>query len=62
MIKENIEKNSEISVIIKETSYPDFFTINRTEDFTLSTLSWIGDFADPLTFLEMWTCSNSHQI
>lgn len=59
LIKENIESNSEISVIIKETSYPDFFTINRTEDFTISTLSWIGDFADPLTFLEMWTSSSN---
>ncbi|QEN04825.1 peptide ABC transporter substrate-binding protein [Thiospirochaeta perfilievii] len=59
VIKENIEKYSSIKVIIKETSYPDFFTINRSEEFTISTLSWIGDFADPLTFLEMWT-SNSN--
>lgn len=59
LIKESIEENSEISVIIKETSYPEFFTINRKENFTLSTLSWIGDFADPLTFLEMWTSSSN---
>ena len=59
LIKENIEKNSNIKVNIKETEYPDFFTINRNENFTISTLSWIGDFADPLTFLEMWT-SNSN--
>ncbi|MGL1893767.1 MAG: peptide ABC transporter substrate-binding protein [Spirochaetaceae bacterium] len=58
LVKEHVEKNSLIKVIINETPYPDFFTINRTEVFTLSTLSWIGDFADPLTFLEMWT-SNS---
>lgn len=55
IIQSSIEDNTLVKVTIKETPYPDFFTINRTEEFTLSTLSWIGDFADPLTFLEMWT-------
>lgn len=55
IIKESIESNTNIKVEIKMTPYPDFFTINRKEEFTISTLSWIGDFADPLTFLEMWT-------
>lgn len=55
LIKSSIEESTEIDVIIKKTPYPDFFTINRSEPFTISTLSWIGDFADPLTFLEMWT-------
>lgn len=55
LIKSSVEEHTDITVIIKKTPYPDFFTINRSEEFTLSTLSWIGDFADPLTFLEMWT-------
>lgn len=59
IIKENIEKNTEIKVIIKETKYPDFFSINKKEEYTISTLSWIGDFADPLTFLEMWTSTSN---
>lgn len=59
IIKENIEKNTNINVILKETPYPDFFTINRNNEFTISTLSWIGDFADPLTFLEMWTTNSN---
>lgn len=59
IIKENIEEYTEIKVIINETPYPDFFTVNKDSEFTMSTLSWIGDFADPLTFLEMWT-SNSN--
>lgn len=59
LIKENVEKNTEIKVEIIKTPYPDFFTINKESQYTISTLSWIGDFADPLTFLEMWT-SNSN--
>ncbi len=59
LIKQSIEDNSKIKVIIKTTPYPDFFTINKSQPFTISTLSWIGDFADPLTFLEMWTSSSN---
>lgn len=59
LIKKNIEQHTEIEVIIKQTPYPDFFTVNRDAVFTLSTLSWIGDFADPLTFLEMWTTGSN---
>lgn len=59
LIKENIEKYTEIQVEIIETPYPDFFTVNKDSQFTLSTLSWIGDFADPLTFLEMWTTNSN---
>lgn len=59
LIKESIESNTVIDVEIIKTPYPGFFTVNRTMDFTISTLSWIGDFADPLTFLEMWTKSSN---
>ncbi|OQY38027.1 MAG: hypothetical protein B6229_07060 [Spirochaetaceae bacterium 4572_7] len=60
LIKKSVEDNTEIKVEIKKVKYPEFFTINRTEPFTISTLSWIGDFADPLTFLEMWTSNSSY--
>lgn len=59
VIKQSIEDELNIKVIINKTPYPDFFTINRTNPFTMSTLSWIGDFADPLTFLEMWTSESN---
>lgn len=59
LIKESIESNTEVKVSLKFTPYPDFFTINRSEEFTISTLSWVGDFADPLSFLEMWTKSSN---
>ena len=27
----------------------------KIADFTIGTTTWIGDYADPLTFLELWT-------
>jgi peptide/nickel transport system substrate-binding protein/oligopeptide transport system substrate-binding protein len=39
--------------------YPEYFKVLKTGDYTLGTISWIGDFADPLTFLQMWTQSSN---
>lgn len=59
VVKKNIEENTEITVEVIKNPYPQFFTVNREIEFTISTLSWIGDFADPLTFLEMWTTNSN---
>lgn len=40
---------------IQTYPYPEYLTILKEGGFTLATVSWIGDFADPLTFLQMWT-------
>ncbi len=39
--------------------YPDYFGFVEDADFMISTVSWIGDFADPLTFLDMWTTESN---
>lgn len=44
----------QVSVEIEYTPYPQYFEELRHSDFTVGTVSWIGDFADPLTFLQMW--------
>ena len=49
--KESLGLESEIQTY----PYPEYLTILKEEGFTLGTVSWIGDFADPLTFLQMWT-------
>lgn len=59
LIKNSIEENTKIKVKVIKTPYPQFFTVNRSNPFTISTLSWIGDFADPLTFLEMWSSTSN---
>jgi ABC-type oligopeptide transport system substrate-binding subunit len=54
----------EVDVTVETVLYPDYFNMVERERFTVSTVSWIGDFADPLTFLDMWTTesnlNNSH--
>ncbi|WP_455382218.1 peptide ABC transporter substrate-binding protein [Salinispira pacifica] len=39
--------------------YQSYVDNLATADYTLATLTWIGDFADPLTFLQMWTSGSN---
>lgn len=48
-----------ISVEIETVLYPHYFDLVDDENFTVSTITWIGDFADPLTFLDMWTTDSN---
>jgi peptide/nickel transport system substrate-binding protein/oligopeptide transport system substrate-binding protein len=48
------EAELEVGVGIEVTPYPDYFDVIDEGEFTVATVSWIGDFADPLTFLQMW--------
>ncbi|MFA7565409.1 MAG: peptide ABC transporter substrate-binding protein [Alkalispirochaeta sp.] len=54
LMKDAWEKHLELSVDITVTPYPAYFDALSESDFTVGTVSWIGDFADPLTFLQMW--------
>ncbi len=59
IMKEHWENNLEgAEVIVEEYDYPDYYSLMKSDEYTLGTITWIGDFADPLTFLQMWT-SNS---
>ncbi|HOV37210.1 MAG TPA: peptide ABC transporter substrate-binding protein [Spirochaetales bacterium] len=49
--KEALDLDSEIQTF----PYPDYLTVLKKGDYALGTVTWIGDFADPLTFLQMWT-------
>ncbi|MEE8441457.1 MAG: peptide ABC transporter substrate-binding protein [Spirochaetia bacterium] len=48
-----------IEVTVETVLYPEYFDLVDSEQFTISTISWIGDFADPLTFLDMWTTGSN---
>ncbi len=54
LMKDAWENALQVSVDIVSTPYPEYFESLRHSDFTVATVSWIGDFADPLTFLQMW--------
>jgi oligopeptide transport system substrate-binding protein len=55
MIAKAWKENLQTEVKFKEIDAKDFFTEIGRHDFTLSSYSWIADFADPLAFLQMWT-------
>ncbi len=59
LIKETWEKHLETQVIIEEIPEPAFFASLKKPDYTLAQLSWIGDYADPMTFLQMWHSDSS---
>lgn len=48
-----------VDISIEEVLYPEYFDLIDDEEYAVGTVSWIGDFADPLTFLEMWTSGSN---
>ena len=48
-----------VEVSVQEFRYRDLLEEIRAGDFTLAHQTWVGDFADPLTFLQMWTRSSN---
>lgn len=59
IFKEAWESQLEVTVTIDAVSYDRYFDYVETADYDLATLSWIGDYADPLTFLQMWTSDSN---
>jgi len=58
-MKEIWEENLDVDVTIESESYPFYFNSLKKDDYTIGSLTWIGDYADPMTFLEMWLRSSS---
>ena len=54
IMKESWESALDVQVTVLSTVYNDYFDALDSSRFTVGTVSWIGDFADPLTFLQMW--------
>ncbi len=53
------EKDLRANVKVETMSYSDYYTKLDSASYTLATMTWIGDFADPLTFLQMWTTTSN---
>ena len=48
-----------LDVVIKEVDPDSYLAESRKHDFTLGISTWIGDYADPLTFLQLWTSGSN---
>ena len=59
LLKEIWEENLNVEVTVETESYPYYFNSLKKDDYTIGSLTWIGDYADPMTFLEMWLKSSS---
>lgn len=48
-----------ISVTVTTYNYGDYLDELKKDDYTIASATWIGDFADPLTFLQIWTSESN---
>jgi oligopeptide transport system substrate-binding protein len=46
-------------VTFKLMDYSNYYRSLKLNDYTIGQMTWIGDFADPLTFLGMWTSESN---
>ena len=53
------KENLEVKVVYKEIDPLNFFDALGKHNYTISSYTWIGDFADPLAFLQMWTSKSN---
>ena len=59
LMQEAIQSNLQTEVEISQYPFHEYYDILKKKPFTIGTLNWIGDYADPLTFLQMWTSDSS---
>ena len=59
LLKSSWEENLQVEVSVESENYPYYFNSLKRDDYTIGSLTWIGDYADPMTFLEMWLESSS---
>ena len=48
-----------LSLTVTEVDPANYLAETRKGDFTLGVSTWIGDYADPLTFLQLWTTGSN---
>ncbi len=54
------QSNLNIKVELVNREWKMYLDCFRTRDFSIATASWIGDYNDPLTFLDMWTSKSTN--
>lgn len=59
IMKQEWEKFLDVTVEIEIYSFSEYYDKLKEPEYSLGTTSWIGDYADPLTFLQMWTAESN---
>ena len=53
------ESALDVDVTVEVIPYPEYYSIADRRGYMVSAMSWVGDFADPLTFLDMWVTGSN---
>jgi len=59
LMKQEWEKFLDVEVKIEVSSFDVYYNKLKEPGYSLGTTTWIGDYADPLTFLQMWTAGSN---
>lgn len=59
VMKQEWEKFLDVEVEIGIFSYDKYYDKLKEPGYSIGTTTWIGDYADPLTFLQMWTTDSN---
>lgn len=59
IIKNTLGEFLETSIVIKTLPSSEYYDNLSNENFTIGITSWIGDFADPNAFLQLWSTPNA---
>lgn len=61
-IQEMWKRELNIQVSLQNMEWKVFLKHQQVQDYDISRSGWIGDYHDPMTFLEVWACeaSNNH--
>lgn len=59
LMKDSWEEFSGSSVSVNKSEYSSYYSELNENNYSIATISWIGDFPDPLTFLQMWTTDSN---
>ena len=58
-MKQEWEKFLDVEVEIEIYPFGEYFESLKEPGYSIGSTSWIGDYADPLTFLQMWTAESN---
>ncbi len=59
MMSDSWKSQIGLNVTVNEIDPASYLAEARRRDYTLGISTWIGDYADPLTFLQMWTTGSN---
>ena len=59
LMAESWRSTLSLKVDVRAVDYETYRNELKKREFTIASTTWIGDFADPLTFLQMWTTGSN---